>query len=1036
MKDPNPFCRLSSPTLSRFTSLARRRSLRVGVFGSFALFVAISAMVLGAGKPTTVTLNQAVGQSDPTNTSPINFKVVFSEPVSDFGSNDVSLSGTAGATTAYDTTGPTATVDQAVAQADPTTTSPINFTVVFSEPVNDFAGDDVTLSGTAGATTATVTGSGTTYNVAVSGMNAAGTVIASLGADVAQDNVGNGNATSTSSDNSVSYEATIDSPVRFAVIGDFGCDCSAELDVATLVKSWNPDFITTTGDNNYPLGEASTMDAAVGKYYHDFMYPYTGSYGVGPDINRFFPSLGNHDWGDGYINPPATGVQPYLDYFSLPGNERYYDVVWGPVHIFVIDSYGHEPDGTSSTSVQANWLKSQLAASTATWKLVYFHHPPYSSGSHGSTVYMQWPFQAWGATAVLTGHSHLYERVTQNNFVYFVNGLGGASRDAVRVIAPGSQIRYFADWGAMLVNASRDQIDFQFITRTGMVIDSYTIYSAPSAHMAAAPSNLEATGNCSTQISLNWADNSSNEDGYRIEQSTDGTSFTEIATVAANVNTYAVANLSPSSTYYYRAVAFNALGDTDPSNVANATTTAFSADAPSNLAAATTSSSRITLSWTDNMCSESGFKVERSSDGVDFTQIGMVAANVTTYLDTFLTISTTYYYRVRAYSAAGDSNYSNVIAGETGPPPPPPPSALTATAVSSTQINLSWTDNSADEDSFRIYRSSDGLSFFWYLTAGANTTSFSDTGRAASTKYYYRVAAHNPGGESAQSNSASATTFPPPAAPSGLTATAISASRIDLSWTDNSSNEDGFKIYRSTDNVNFAFYATVGANVTTRSNTSLVTATTYYYRVLAYNAGGSSAYSNVAGAITLSLPAAPSNLTATAVSSSRINLSWTDNSSDESNFRIYRSTDGVTFNWTYTPAANVTTYSDTGRPASTTYYYRVVASNVNGNSDFSNTADATTFGPPAAPSGLTARAISSSRVDLSWTDNSGDEDGFKIYRSTDNVNFAFYFTVGANVTTRSNTNLTSATTYYYRVFAYNSGGNSANSNVATATTLP
>jgi fibronectin type 3 domain-containing protein len=587
-----------------------------------------------------------------------------------------------------------------------------------------------------------------------------------------------------------------------------------------------------------------------------------------------------------------------------------------------------------------------------------------------------------------------------------------------------------------LVTASSDSISFQFITRTGTLIDTYTIYSNPSAHIPAAPTNLTATENCSTQISLAWADNASNEDGYRIEHSTDGTNFTEIGTVAADVNNYPATNLLASSTYYYRVTAFNAAGDTTFSNAANATTTAVSSNDPSNLTATTTSSSRITLAWTDNICSELGFKIERSSDGVNFTQIATAAANVTTYLDTGLTVSTTYYYRVRAYSANGDSNYSNVATGVTGPPPPPAPSGLTATAVSSAQINLSWVDNSADEDSFRIYRSTDGVSFFWYLTANANATTFSDTGRAASTTYYYRVTAHNAGGESPQSNTDSATTFPPPAAPSNLTATAISASRIDLAWADNSSDEDGFKIYRSTDNVNFAFYATVGANVTTRSNTNLTGSTTYYYRVLAYNSGGNSTYSNVASATTISLPAAPSNLTATAFSTSLINLSWTDNSSDESGFRIYRSTDGVNFIWYYTPGANATSFSDTGRTASTTYYYRVLANNANGNSDFSNTASAMTFGPPAAPSNLTATAISSSRIDLAWTDNSSDEDGFKIYRSTDGVNFAFYATVGANVTTRSNTNLSSSTTYYYRVFAYNSGGNSANSNVASATTLP
>jgi hypothetical protein len=104
-----------------------------------------------------------------------------------------------------DTTPPVVTIDQAVGQADPTKDSPINFTVVFSESVSDFVTGDVTLSGTAGATTAVVTGSGTTYNIAVSGMTSNGTVIATIGAGVAHDAVGNPNTTSTSTDNQVTY---------------------------------------------------------------------------------------------------------------------------------------------------------------------------------------------------------------------------------------------------------------------------------------------------------------------------------------------------------------------------------------------------------------------------------------------------------------------------------------------------------------------------------------------------------------------------------------------------------------------------------------------------------------------------------------------------------------------------------------------------------------------------------------------------------------------------------------------------------------
>ncbi len=111
-------------------------------------------------------------------------------------------------------------------------------------------------------------------------------------------------------------------PLVFAVIGDYGLDSQPEDDVATLVHSWSPAFIVTTGDNNYPDGERSLIDDNVGKYYADFIYPYTGVHGPGATENRFFPSLGNHDWN-------SEDGAPYFDYFTLPGNERYYSFVRG-----------------------------------------------------------------------------------------------------------------------------------------------------------------------------------------------------------------------------------------------------------------------------------------------------------------------------------------------------------------------------------------------------------------------------------------------------------------------------------------------------------------------------------------------------------------------------------------------------------------------------------------------------------------------------------------------------------------------------------
>ena len=169
---------------------------------------------------------------------------------------------------------------------------------------------------------------------------------------------------------------------------------------------------------------------------------------------------------------------PYLAYFDLPsgpGQERYYDVVLGPVHLFALDSDPNEPDGITSTSVQAEWLRTGLAASTAPWKLVFLHHPPYSSAAvHGSTPELQWPFGAWGATAVLAGHDHTYERLVVDGLPYFVNGIGGAALYGMGTPLPGSQVRFNADYGAMLIEATTAWITFRLFDRTGVECDRYT----------------------------------------------------------------------------------------------------------------------------------------------------------------------------------------------------------------------------------------------------------------------------------------------------------------------------------------------------------------------------------------------------------------------------------------------------------------------------------------------------------------------------------------------------------------------------------
>jgi hypothetical protein len=187
----------------------------------------------------------------------------------------------------------------------------------------------------------------------------------------------------------------------------------------------------------------------------------------------------------------------------------------------------------------------------------------------------------------------------------------------------------------------------------------------------------------------------------------------------------------------------------------------------------------------------------------------------------------------------------------------------------------------------------------------------------------------------------------------------------------------------------------------------------------------------------------PSNLAAVATSAG-IDLSWQDNSDNETGFKIERKTGaGGNYQQIDTVGANVinedSKYSDTGLSGSTTYYYRVRASGDSGDSSYSNEASATT--PlqtiPNAPSNLAAVAISSSQMDLSWGDNSDNESGFKIeHKIGAGGNYQQIATVGANVIKYSDTNLIEDTTYYYRVRAYNDAGYSPYSNEDSNTTLP
>src|SRR4030095_11043393 len=215
----------------------------------------------------------------------------------------------------------------------------------------------------------------------------------------------------------------------------------------------------------------------------------------------------------------------------------------------------------------------------------------------------------------------------------------------------------------------------------------------------------------------------------------------------------------------------------------------------------------------------SGFEVERAASATGpWTLVVTTAANATSWSNTGLAAASTWYYRVKATNAAGDSVPSNVDSATTSDNIPAAPSALSATAVSSSRIDLTWSDNSSNESGFEVERAASATGpWTLIVTTAVNATSWSNTGLAAASTWYYRVKATNAAGDSTPSNVDSATTSDnPPAAPSSLSATGMSQSQINITWTDSSSNETSFKIERaSAASGPWTQVATAASNTTT-----------------------------------------------------------------------------------------------------------------------------------------------------------------------------------------------------------------------------
>jgi fibronectin type 3 domain-containing protein len=447
-------------------------------------------------------------------------------------------------------------------------------------------------------------------------------------------------------------------------------------------------------------------------------------------------------------------------------------------------------------------------------------------------------------------------------------------------------------------------------------------------------------------------------------------------------------------------------------------------DPPTGLTATPVGDPQVVLQWTNNAANATANVVERSSDGVNWTQIASLPANSTSYTDPNVPDGVTYYYEVWAVNGLFSSP-SNLVSVTLFPLAP---GGLKASAVSSNQINLSWSDV-LGETGFTIQRSVDGITWTQIATTGGGVTSYQDTGLTGSTTYEYEVSASNAGGTSAYSNPVSASTFATvPDAPTGLTASTVSTSQIDLAWNA-VTGATGYKIDRSANGVTWVRIAATTSGVTSFRSSGLLPGITYYYRVEAVDAVGLSAPSDPTSAATLQRPNAPTGLTATTISCFQINLAW-NSAVGVGAYRIERSADGVNWALIGTTLGTVTNFQNpTGLYAGHTYFYRVRACASGRISDPSNQVSATTI--TQSPTALVAATASPGQINLTWNDVFG-ETGFLIERSQDGINWTTVGSTGVGVTSFQDSGLLVGTRYIYRVRASNSGGISAASNLASA----
>jgi hypothetical protein len=673
-------------------------------------------------------------------------------------------------------------------------------------------------------------------------------------------------------------------PIRIWALGDSGTANSQAAAARDAYTAFNGGRLTDVwlmlGDNAYGSGTDTEYQNAVFNFYPAYL-----------QHTVLWPTIGNHD---------SYSGGTYLNIFTLPqnaeaggvpsGTENYYSFDYANIHFICLDS------AMSSRAIGGamyTWAEADLQATAQDWIIVFFHHPPYTKGSHnsdveGDLIEMRQNFnpllEEHGVDLVLCGHSHGYERsflldghyggsttfaeamkkdggngrtngsgvyqkpsgtLAHQGTVYTVAGSSGQASSGNPYNHPAMYIS-MGVIGSTVIDVNSNRLDLTFLKADATAGDYFTILKAPApppdTNPPAAPTALLATAVSSNRINLSWTDHATNEQGFKLERSTNGTDFVEFITVAAGTTSFADIGLMPNGTYHYRVRAYNSSGDSAYANVAQATT--FAGPPPDLIAPAAITnldiplqppsfSSRV-LRWSaPGDDGNSGFNaggsydVRYSTDPIDSNNwslatqaAGEHAPGPPGALESFtvsnLAPNQLYYFAIRTSDEANNiSELSNITNSMTLPAPDTtPPAAVTnlqITALNVTSATLSWKAPGDDGNvgtaaSYDVrYRTNAITSNNWSTATLAvgepapaiagTTQSFTVTGLAPNRTYYFalRSSDETTTNISQLSNVASGTTPPvdtnAPAAVTNLLVSVVTSNSVVLSW--NAPGDDG-----------------------------------------------------------------------------------------------------------------------------------------------------------------------------------------------------------------------------------------------------